>query len=156
MENLLCNSLDSDDFCSTFRLHYPHIVPRRRFYDTVCCIVAPTKYLSLENVLWQEHSSCLTGNEYGSLELEIKQVYKYIIIMIYILILYFILFLYTGVEVPFPSGLTGYGLNEEISSSIFQDDWDGPLQWSLKGIPKCWILSITSSLFKKVATLMQC
>ena len=57
------------------------------------------------------------------------------IIMIYIHILYFILFLYTGVEVPFPSGLTGYGLNEEILSSIFQDDWDGPLQSSLKGIP---------------------
>ena len=37
------NSLDSDDFCSTFHLHYPHIVPGRRFYDTVCRIVAPTK-----------------------------------------------------------------------------------------------------------------
>ena len=76
--------------------------------------------------------------------------------MIYILILYFILFLYTGVEIPFPSGLTGYGLNEEILSSIFQDDWDGPLQWSLKGIPNVECYQLLHPFLKKVATLTQC
>ena len=69
--------------------------------------------------------------------------------MIHIHILYFILFLYTGVEVPFPSGLTGYGLNEEILSSIFQDDWDGPLQWSLKDIPNIEFYQLLHPFLKK-------